>query len=198
MIALLKKTRWHCRNQQTLQPRGRNCKKTTTPNDSEQRTLDFSTCPCTRTWQKWLLGKISKYSLALSSTGYIVYYSTKNSRGGWGWGKSIQNSTCPKLPHILAWMEGYICFSFIVIVISLSRIAVTRWRRASSLCLQKRTRFNNQGVIYSRQRCFNSIPEIQITKERHIRKESCAKALSNYLLEQSLEVIGGGGRSKMY
>lgn len=78
--------------------------------------------------------------------------------------------TCPRLPHILAWMEGYICFSFIVIVISLSRIAVTRWRLASSLCLQNRTRLDSQGVIYSRQRCFSSIPEIKIhfvTRNQH-------------------------------
>lgn len=66
--------------------------------------------------------------------------------------------TWPRLPQILAWMEGYICFSFIVIVISLSRMAVTRWRLASSLCLQKRTKFRSQGVMYSRQRCLSSIP----------------------------------------
>lgn len=103
-------------------------------------------------------------------------------------GEPVENSTCPKLPHILAWMEGYICFSFIVIVISLSRIAVTRWRRASSLCLQKRTRFNNQGVIYSRQRCFSSIPEIQINRDI-LEKKVSHKSLPNYLLEQNLVVM---------
>lgn len=45
-----------------------------------------------------------------------------------------------------------------VIVISLSRIAVTLCRLASSLCLQKRTRLDSHGVMYSKQRCFNSIP----------------------------------------
>ena len=67
-------------------------------------------------------------------------------------------NTCPRLPHIFAWIDGYICFSFMVIVISLSRIAVTLCRLASSLCLQKRTRFDSHGVMYSKQRCFNSIP----------------------------------------
>lgn len=87
-------------------------------------------------------------------------------------------STCPRLPHIFAWMEGYICFSFIVIVISLSRIAVTRWRLASSLCLQNRTRFDNHGVMYSRQRCFSSIPKIEIhfiIKKPVLNSSSCRR-----------------------
>lgn len=66
--------------------------------------------------------------------------------------------TWPRLPQILAWIEGYICFSFIVMVMSLSKMAVTRWRLASSLCLQKRTRLSSQGVMYSKQRCFSSMP----------------------------------------
>lgn len=73
--------------------------------------------------------------------------------------------TWPRLPQILAWMEGYICFSLIVMVMSLSKMAVTRWRLASSLCLQKRTRFSSQGVMYSRHRCFSSIP---VTETRHL------------------------------
>ncbi len=71
----------------------------------------------------------------------------------------FERLTWPKLPHIFACMEGYICFSLMVIVMSLSRIAVTRCRLASSLCLQKRTKLRSQGVIYSRHRCFSSIPK---------------------------------------
>lgn len=79
-----------------------------------------------------------------------------------GWNKFVrefEGLTCPKLPHIFACMEGYICFSLMVIVISLSKMAVTRCRLASSLCLQNRTKLRSQGVIYSRHRCFSSIPK---------------------------------------
>jgi len=89
-------------------------------------------------------------------TGQKVQYKTFSSiRALWS---IIYRLTWPRLPQILAWMEGYICFSLIVMVMSLSRMAVTRWRLASSLCLQKRTRFRSHGVMYSRQRCLSSIP----------------------------------------
>lgn len=88
--------------------------------------------------------------------------------------------TCPRLPQILAWMEGYICFSFMVIVISLSRIAVTRCRLASSLCLQKRTKFDSQGVMYSRQRCFNSIPEMKYCSEPDAQQRSFLLLLEEF------------------
>ena len=72
---------------------------------------------------------------------------------------SIKSGTWPSEPHILACIEGYISTSSIVNVINLSRIMATFWRLASSECLQNFTRFGNQGVIYSKHKCFNSMED---------------------------------------
>ena len=70
---------------------------------------------------------------------------------------SISSETWPRLPQILAWIEGYISTSSIVNVISLSKMSATFCLLASSECLQKRTKFGSHGVMYSRHKCFSSM-----------------------------------------
>lgn len=62
-------------------------------------------------------------------------------------------NTWPKAPPYFCLNRWIHLFLLMVIVISLSRIAVTLCRLASSLCLQKRIRFDSHGVMYSKQRC---------------------------------------------
>jgi hypothetical protein len=50
--------------------------------------------------------------------------------------QNLRIPTCPMLPQILAWMEGYISTSSMVSVISLSKMIATLVRLVSSGCLQ--------------------------------------------------------------
>ena len=64
---------------------------------------------------------------------------------------------------------------------------MTRWRCALSLCLLNQTRLDSQGVVYSRQRRFNSRldllnPEIHSFKHSRVRPLQCLSLLLSLLL----------------
>ncbi len=72
---------------------------------------------------------------------------------------SRSSLTLPILLQILAWIDGYMSSSSMVMLMSLSRIMATFCRLFSSLWRQKRVRLESQGVMYSRQRCFSWMVE---------------------------------------
>merc|ERR550532_1336186 len=59
---------------------------------------------------------------------------------------SMSSLTFPIVPHILAWMEGYISTSLILAMINLSSIVHTLCRLESSACLTNFSRLGSQGV----------------------------------------------------